>query len=372
MVTIKPLDNNLLSKHATEQLGRPHFCSQGTKIPNYCFGTQYLVGNEGLSCMSEEEQTLLDSLLLAQWEGGMWKGHFRYDVTASEIKIVGGRRKFLAQLNDRNTVCSQYPEKSRICHQEDLHAFDLTKQCEELLFCITNSDKANSELIPSADVPNTAIFIMINVNPIEYGHIFLVPHGFDNLYLAKGGRMSRILEMVERIAIEINNFSFHLFYDYPGPTSSQLEFQACYFPELLPVERMPVDLLFGDRCRRISISTVLDYPIKTLIFESNCNFKILVEVLAETISFLLDEGISYNLMISDHGKKIFLFLQAQTFSSYCISAWECGGYFLFRSRQEFDQVTEADLLKRLTSVSLDDESFVAVKQICCGIVSKTT
>ncbi|KAK0578227.1 hypothetical protein LWI29_007018 [Acer saccharum] len=44
----------------------------------------------------EEEQSLLDALLLAQ----MWKGHFRYDLTTSEIKVISGRVKFLTQLNE--------------------------------------------------------------------------------------------------------------------------------------------------------------------------------------------------------------------------------------------------------------------------------
>lgn len=77
------------------------------------------------------------------------------------------------------------------------------------------------------------------------------------------------------------------------------------------MERMPIDPLFGDRCKGISISTVMDYPMKTLVFDSNCNFKILAVVLAKTITFLVDEGISYSLMISDHGKKIFLFLRVK-------------------------------------------------------------
>lgn len=51
-----------------------------------------------------------------------------------------------------------------MCHQKDLPVFDQTKHCEELLFCITNSDKADSELIPSAAVPNGAILIVINVS----------------------------------------------------------------------------------------------------------------------------------------------------------------------------------------------------------------
>ncbi|XP_057995843.1 GDP-L-galactose phosphorylase 1 isoform X2 [Hevea brasiliensis] len=320
MVTVKPIaDNNLLLRCATEQLGCPHFCSQGIKIPIYCFGTKYLIDNSlfgGVSHMSEEEQSLLDSLLLAQWEERMWKGHFKYDITASEIKVIRGRRKFLAQLNsDRSMDGLQDLKKHKMCHQEDVLVFEQTKHCEELLFCITNGDKADSELIPSAAVPNDAILIVINVNPIEYGHVFLVPHAFDRLDQVLD---ARFLEMVVRVAVEINNCSFRLFYNCPR--HSRVYFQACYFPDLLPVEHMPVDILFDAGQKGIHISTVIDYPIKTLLFASNCNFKIMVEVLAETCSCLLDKDIPYNLMISDCGKKVFLFLQRTGEKHICTCA----------------------------------------------------
>ncbi|KAF2310765.1 hypothetical protein GH714_016993 [Hevea brasiliensis] len=244
MVTVKPIaDNNLLLRCATEQLGCPHFCSQ--------------VGRENVE-----------------------RSFQRYYITASEIKVIRGRRKFLAQLNsDRSMDGSQDLKKHKMCHQEDVLVFEQTKHCEELLFCITNGDKADSELIPAAAVPNDAILIVINVNPIEYGHVFLVPHGFDRLDQVLD---ARFLEMVVRVAVEINNCSFRLFYNCPR-----------------------------------------------------------------------------------HSR---LYFQAQTFSTPCnLSAWECGGYFLFKSRQEFDEVTEAVLLKRLSTVSLYDEGFATVKELCCRI-----
>eukprot|EP00257_Ricinus_communis_P018511 XP_015577247.1 GDP-L-galactose phosphorylase 2 [Ricinus communis] len=226
MVTVKPIDdNNLLSNCATEKLGCSHFCPQGIKIPLYCSGTQYLTANSlsgGLPDMSEE-QSLLDSLLLAQWEERMWKGHFNYDVTASEIKVIRGRQKFLAQLSGHWSMDSlQDNEKHKLCAQKHLLVFDRTKHCEELLFCITNRDKAESELVPSASVPNGALLIIANVNPIEYGHVFVAPHGVNSLYQVMD---ARFLEMVARVALEINNCSFHMFYDSLGHTASHLYFQ---------------------------------------------------------------------------------------------------------------------------------------------------
>ncbi|PPD96400.1 hypothetical protein GOBAR_DD06563 [Gossypium barbadense] len=121
------------------------------------------------------------------------------------------------------------------------------------------------------------------------------------------------------------------------------------------------------------------------------------------ICFQLEEkNIQYNLMISDSGKKSFLFLQVPAVyeemilssctldrkvramlrsalrymkqktcvASHAISAWEYGGYLLFRNRYQFDQVTEDAMVNRLNSFSLDDNNFEAVKQLCCSIASK--
>lgn len=59
--------------------------------------------------------------------------------------------------------CLEDPSEYKMCHQGNLSVFDWVKRREELLFCIASGDKACSELIPSASVPNGAIFIIINV-----------------------------------------------------------------------------------------------------------------------------------------------------------------------------------------------------------------
>lgn len=80
---------------------------------------------------------------------------------------------------------------------------------------------------------------------------------------------------------------------------------------------MPVDILIDAGQKGIQISTVIDYPIKTLLFESNCNIRMMVEIVSETTRYLLDKEIPYNLMISDCGKKVFLFLQVRWSSCAC-------------------------------------------------------
>ncbi|KAJ4702976.1 GDP-L-galactose phosphorylase 1 [Melia azedarach] len=355
MVTIKKLEHNkFLPKVATaEQIKCSFFSFQGINTPIYYLANQSLINDTpfvDLSVTLEEEQSLLDTLLLAQWEERMWKGGFRYDVTASEIKIINGRKKFLAQLNEKWSA--------------DPFIFNCVSHDEELLFCVASSEKANSELVPLAAVPNGAILIIINATPVEYGHVFLIPCGSDRLYMD-----AISFEMILRAAVEINNYSFRLFYDCSSPATSHPYFQACYFPDHLPVELMAIDTFFSGGQRGIHVSTVINYPIKTLLFEYTHNTKMAMEVISEICSYLREKHIPHNLLISGCGKKIFLFLQKLA-NSCNLSAWECSGYFLFQTKHEFDQVTEEAMLKCLSTVSLDDEGFQAVKQLCRRIASK--
>ncbi|XP_050370020.1 GDP-L-galactose phosphorylase 1-like [Argentina anserina] len=338
------------------------FSLKGVSVPLYRLGS-----NSGLDDGSvAEEQSLLDSVLLAHWEDRMWKGLFRYDVTASEIKVIGGRRKFIAQFNERwSADCVPKPGRSKIGRG----VFELWMDCqEELLFSVARGAESSPELVLAADVPDSALLITVNVSAIEYGHVFLIPYCSNILYQFLDAKS---LELALRVAVEVKNYSFRLFYDF-SPGASHIYFQACYFQSPLPVEFMPSDTLFIDGQKKMCISSVVDYPIKTLVFESN-HFEPMLEVVAEICSCLQGKLILYNLLVSDNGRKIFLFLQQHTSkTSFTLSAWECGGYFLFKSRSAYDQATEMTLLKQLSTVSIDKEGFEAVKLMCRSIASKFT
>ncbi|XVE89388.1 hypothetical protein DITRI_Ditri19aG0197700 [Diplodiscus trichospermus] len=297
----------------------------------------------------------------------MREGCFRYDVTTSEIKVIAGKMKFLSQLNEGQITDHLAKSEGNTVHERDPFVFDCMKRPEELLFCLASCKKAKAELIPVASLPKSAVLVIINVTPIEYGHVYLVPCTSNRLYQLLD---ARLVEIVTRVAAEINNQSFRVFYDCYRPNCSDVYFQAFYFPDPLPVEFRPVDTFFSGGKRGIHVCSVIDYPIKTISFETTLNLKMMAAAVSEICSHLEEKNVQYNLMISDSGKKIFLFLQRSCAASHAISAWECGGYFLFRNRYEFDEVTEDAMLKRLSSFSLDDNDFEAMKQLCCSIASK--
>ncbi|ONK63242.1 uncharacterized protein A4U43_C07F12850 [Asparagus officinalis] len=104
-------------------------CHQGIKTHLYLIGKS----TEG-NCFSAYE-SLLDDLLLCA--------------------IIGGEKDLLNLFNDKWNLR------------------------ENLLFCIATGEKEScqSQLITSPAIPMHGLLILVNMNPVEYGHIFLVPYG---------------------------------------------------------------------------------------------------------------------------------------------------------------------------------------------------
>ncbi|MBA0565176.1 hypothetical protein Golob_010067 [Gossypium lobatum] len=247
MVTVKWLeDKSFLAKNGkSKQLEDSFSFLQGMNFPIYCFGIQSLEEDtsfEGISCIIEEEQSILDAVLLSQWEDRMLKDCFKYDVTTSEIKVVTGKMKFLCQLNEGQITDHLSKSEGNTLLELDPFVFDCVKQQEELLFCLANSKKAKSELIPSASVPDSAVLVIINVRPkycltfdckfsscvkmvtpIEYGHVYLVPCASNRLYRFLDARST---EIITRLATEINNQSFRIFYNCYIPNCSGVYFEV--------------------------------------------------------------------------------------------------------------------------------------------------
>uniref|UniRef100_A0A1D1XSW9 GDP-L-galactose phosphorylase 1 n=1 Tax=Anthurium amnicola TaxID=1678845 RepID=A0A1D1XSW9_9ARAE len=343
-------------------------CLRGTRVPVFLFGAWR--SSDGDCCSdllcSGEKQSLLDSLLLAQWEDHALSGLLRYDVTSCETKVIDGEKGFIALLNENWNVNSFTESQNKIQRSDCLKLDYVKADVEDLLFCVAIGDKEGPELIPSSTVPKDGIFVVVNANPVEYGHIFMVP---CKLYWPRNVIDKKSLELVTQISAEISNCSFHAFYDHL-PSNSGIYFQACYFPNPLPVELMPIISFFGEE-KGIQICELADYPIKTLVF-SGKQLKSLVGVVSVICSHLESQSIPFNLLISDCGTKIFLFPQVRVLEHRNPTTWECGGFFLFKQPLGFNNATEEGILKDLSMVSLDDEGFKELKQLCCDMAREFT
>ncbi|CAA6669924.1 unnamed protein product [Spirodela intermedia] len=353
-------------------------------VPVFWFGTSNISDRDW--CLgfprASEEQCLLDSLLLAQWEDRALKGLLRYDVNSCETKVVVGGKSFIVLLNESWNANSFQKHQAKV-NRTDCVKFNHAKpDFEDLLFCVADGDKDSPEIVSSATIPLDGMFIVINANPVEYGHIFIVP---CNLYQPPNATDKKSLEFVLRFSSEVKNSTFYAFYDRPS-SSSHLYFQACYFPNPFPVEFTPIIPFFGEE-GGIQIYELADYPTKALVFIGK-EHQSLARKVSEICSHLERENTQFSLLVSDFGLKVFLFPQvnietlprAETDLRW--RSWlgwpgsgtrpspPCGlgvwGHLVFTDQADLDKATEGEIWKHLAAVSITDSCFEELKLICCN------
>lgn len=175
----------------------------------------------------------------------MSRGLFRYDVTTCETKVIPGEYGFIAQLNEGRHLKKRPTEfrVDRVLQPFDNNKFNFTKVGqEEVLFRFDPSEEGKTHYFPNAPISvggsESTNVVAINVSPIEYGHVLLIPRVLDCLP-QRIDQDSLLLAL--QMATEAANPFFRLGYNSLGAfaTINHLHFQAYYLAAPFPVERAP-------------------------------------------------------------------------------------------------------------------------------------
>ncbi|CAL5417500.1 unnamed protein product [Camellia sinensis] len=292
-------------------LGNHHQHSVLEKLNTKCTKEKLL---NLLNCQLEKLPSIafLDSLLLGEWEDRMQRGLFRYDVTACETKVIPGEYGFIAQLNEGRHLKKRPTEfrVDKVLQPFDGNKFNFTKVGqEEVLFQFEASDEDNeTQFFPNApiDVENSPSVVAINVSPIEYGHVLLIPWILECLP-QRIDRVSFLLALY--MAAEAGNPYFRLGYNSLGAfaTINHLHFQAYYLAVPFPIEKAPIreiTTLNGG----VKISELLNYPVRGLVFEGGNTLEDLSNAVSDSCICLQDNNVPYNVLISESGKRIYPFV----------------------------------------------------------------
>ncbi|KAF6159090.1 hypothetical protein GIB67_032707 [Kingdonia uniflora] len=366
-------------------------CIQGANLPLYAFKAmkKNRVNEKDLVVVEKNNSPVafLDSLLLGEWEDRVQRGLFRYDVTACETKVIPGEHGFIAQLNEGRHL-KKRPTEFRV--DKVLQPFDETKfnftkvGQEEVLFQFEESDCNEAQFIPSApmDTENSPSVVAINVSPIEYGHVLLIPRILEH-YPQRIDRVS--LSLALYMAAEAGNPYFRLGYNSLGAfaTINHLHFQAYYLAVPFPIEKASTrKITTADDS--VKISELSNYPVRGLVFEGGNNLEDLSVIVSDSCIFLQDNNIPYNVLISDSGKRIFLLPQCYAekqalgeVSSELLdtqvnpAVWEISGHMVLKRKKDFEEASEENAWRLLAEVSLSQERFEEVKAlifeaIACG------
>ena len=357
-------------------------CIEGAKLPLYAFKkVDAVVGKKGLLGHASGEPPIefLDSLLLGEWEDRMQRGLFRYDVTACETKVIPGEYGFIAQLNEGRHLKKRPTEfrVDKVLQPFDENKFNFTKVGqEEVLFQFEASEDDQIQFFPKApiDVENSPSVVAINVSPIEYGHILLIPRILECLP-QRIDRDSFLLALY--MAVEAGNPHFRLGYNSLGAfaTINHLHFQAYYLAVTFPIEKAPAKKI-TTLDTGVKISELMNYPVRGLVFEGGNTLQDLSNAVSDSCICLQDNNIPYNVLISDCGKRIFLLPQcyAEKQALGEVSAelldtqvnpavWEISGHIVLKRQEDYEGATEENAWRLLAVVSLSEERFCEVNAL---------
>lgn len=361
-------------------------CLPVSKLPLYAFkeDNSNLIGNSVEKSSEEQPQIcFLHNLLLGQWEDRMSRGLFRYDVTACDTKIIPGRYGFIAQLNKGRHLKKRPTEfrVDKVLQDFDETKFNFTKVGqEEVLFRFEKSNDHKRRFFPTAppvtaDSDSSSV-VAINVSPIEYGHVLLIPQVL-NCLPQKIDHGSFLLAL--HFAIEAADPFFRVGYNSLGAfaTINHLHFQAYYLAASFPVEKAPTRRIMtmkGREDKGVIISQLLNYPVRGLVFEGGNTIQDLSDSVASSCIFLQNNNIPFNVLIADCGRRIFLFpqcyaekqargeaIQELLNTQVNPAVWEISGHIVLKRQEDFDDASETRAWRILAEVSLSNKRFNEVK-----------
>ncbi|XP_057970654.1 GDP-L-galactose phosphorylase 2-like [Malania oleifera] len=361
-------------------------CLPVSKLPLYAFK------KDGENSNRDEEEPgnmgFLHNLLLGQWEDRMNRGLFRYDVTACDTKVILGRYGFIAQLNEGRHLKKRPTEfrVDKVLQPFDEAKFNFTKVGqEEVLFRFEQSCDHKTHFFTTSPAPTSSVdtkphnVVAINVSPIEYGHVLLIPRILDCV----PQRIDHESFLVAlHMAREAADPFFRLGYNSLGAfaTINHLHFQAYYLAIPFPVERVLTRKLamkgLHDGDRGVMISQLVNYPVQGLVFEGGNSLLDLSTAVADSCILLQNSNIPFNVLISDCGKKVFLFPQcyaekqalgevSQELLDTQVNpaVWEISGHMVLKRRKDYEEASEVYACRLLAEVSLPEERFQEVVKI---------
>ncbi|KAI8464721.1 MAG: GDP-L-galactose phosphorylase 1-like protein [Monoraphidium minutum] len=336
-------------------------------------------------------RALLDGLLLAHWEDAAAKGLFRYDVTACPTKVLPGSLGFIAQLNEGRATKKRPTEfrLDQVCQPFDPAKFHFNKAAlHEAFFAFEPAPPAAaaSAFAPAGRLGPSPNLVLINVSPIDYGHVLLCPRVLDNLPQLLD-RESVLLAL--RFAREGGNPFLRVGYNSLGAyaTINHLHFQSYYLNTQMPIERAgsaPLpgvpSLLPGG----VAVSRLFGYPVNAFALAApRGGGAAALEALADAVTAaalaLQAANVPHNMLISECGAKVFLTPQcyAEKQAKGVVpdhllatgvnpAVWEITGHMVLFRQGDYDSFSQQLAWDLLAEVSLEEGRFLEVAAMCFG------
>ncbi|XP_062947623.1 GDP-D-glucose phosphorylase 1 [Cynocephalus volans] len=331
---------------------------EGQGIPDFVYGQKELV-TKGIQWPRNERGLLdalplsrFDSALCSAWAQRMELGLFRYRLRELQTQTLPGAVGFVAQLNVERGMqrrCPQNIKSVRQAFDPEQFNFNKIRQAEILFRLLREPD------LPSA-LQQEDIFVVINVSPLEWGHVLLVPE-------PARGLPQRLLPGVLRAGIEAVLLSLHPgfrvgFNSLGGLASvNHLHLHGYYLAHRLPVEGAPSEPL--DPGGHLHLLQALPAP-GFLFYTSGPGpeLEALISRVCWATDYLTDHDIAHNLFVTRGappgktslssaltGVRVILWARKSCFGikegdAFNVALCELAGHLPVKTSQGFSSLTE--------------------------------
>uniref|UniRef100_A0A8C8ZMD5 GDP-D-glucose phosphorylase 1 n=1 Tax=Prolemur simus TaxID=1328070 RepID=A0A8C8ZMD5_PROSS len=332
---------------------------EGQGIPDFVYGQKDLVV-EGIQWLRKAPGILdtlplsrFDSALCSAWRQRVELGLFRYCLGDLQTRTLPGAVGFVAQLNVERGVQRRRPQNIKSVRQAfDPEQFNFNKiRPGEVLFRLHREPD-----LPSA-LQQEDILVVINVSPLELGHVLLVPE-------PARGLPQRLLPGVLRAGVEAVLLSLHPgfrvgFNSLGGLASvNHLHLHGYYLSHRLPVEGAPSEPLDPES----HLHLVRALPAPGFLFYTSGpgpDLEALISKVCRATDYLTDHEIAHNLFVTRGappgktspssaltGVRVILWARKSSFGmkegeAFNVALCELAGHLPVKTSQDFSSLTEA-------------------------------
>lgn len=331
-------------------------------IPDFVYGQKELVW-EGVQWLRNAPSlpdrlplSRFDTALRSAWRQRMELGLFRYCLGELQTQTLPGAVGFVAQLNVERGTQRRRPQNIRSVRQPfDSEQFNFNKiQPGEVLFRLRR--EPGVPCVPQQE----DILVMINISPLEWGHVLLVPEPAQGL-------PQRLLPGALQAGLEAVLLSAHPgfrvgFNSLGGLASvNHLHLHGYYLDHRLPVEWAPSKTL--DPGGRLHLLQAVPAP-GFLFYTSGPgpDLEALVSRVCRATDYLTDHEIAHNLFVTRGappgktspssalmGVRVILWARKTSFGikegeAFSVALCELAGHLPVKTSQDFSSLTEAAAL----------------------------
>lgn len=337
--------------------------------------------------LSKPKRSVAAAALLAEWDDRLEAGLFRYDVTKVDSKIIPGKHGFIAQLNEGRGSKKRPTEFTidKVSQPFDEGKFNFKKAAQrEVLFAFCPAKEgSNGGAITSTCATGSPNLIFINVSPIEYGHILLVPRVLDDLNQVVD---PSVIHTALQLSAAVDDPFFRIGYNSLAAygTVNHMHFQAYFLRVPFPLERAPTTHLperFPSSLGGVGIRQLTPggYPVRGLVFEAGDSRAELASVVGNACQALVAANVPHNMQITDKGARVFLIpnafserkaqgLVAEDLLDTQVdpATFEFSGHMPLKRQQDYDTVDEEWCCRLLAAASYEEDRFYRVAALALG------